>query len=783
MRETIHLNFGWLFASYQENHLTNINPIDFNQVDLPHHAVLIPKNNFDEEMLEVVSSYVKYIDIKESLQGSLLRIRFEGVAHHAKLYVNKQYVREHFGGYTPFEADISSSVIYGQTNEILVVVDSRENASIPPFGGVVDYLGYSGIYREVSLIITKQAYIKDITIRTGGSKIIALDIEMSEPKGILIFKIKNQEKEIVAKGMYIINHEFVKTELMIENHELWDINHPYLYTLETHYEIESKLIDSLSIRFGIRHAEFKKDGFYLNHQKIKLMGLNRHQSYPYVGYAMPKSAQIEDADILKYSLGLNVVRTSHYPQSKHFLNRCDEIGLLVFEEIPGWQHIGDEKWQLLSLEYVKQMILRDKNHPSIILWGVRINESPDHHQFYQKTNELARSLDPTRQTGGVRNIQKSEFLEDVYTYNDFSHTGNNSGLDPKKKVCKDVPYLVTEYNGHMFPTKRYDSEAHRLSHTLRHINVINNMLDPDNGISGAIGWCMSDYNTHQEFGSGDKVCYHGVLDMFRIPKMASYAYSTQQDLIPILEVSSHMNIGEHPGGSLPPVLVFTNLDYLKFYKNEQLIGSYYPNQKKYKHLKHPPIEITDFIGETLQKNEKMSFKDAEKTKKIIRYVTTHGNNLPFKYKLTMLFLLKKYKMSFDDGVKMFFRYTSGWGSEKMSYRFEGYRGDKLEKTVIKENNNQFSYEVKPSKKYLKIEETYDVIRYEIRKVNQNKELVTYAFDALNLKVSKEIELIGPTLLNLEGGATAFWVKSREQGKGEISIQIGEETILLEVLVK
>ena len=93
------------------------------------------------------------------------------------------------------------------------------------------------------------------------------------------------------------------------------------------------------------------------------------------------------------------------------------------------------------------------------------------------------------------------------------------------------------------------------------------MMDPDNGVSGAIGWCMSDYNTHQEFGSGDKVCYHGVLDMFRIPKMASYAYSTQQDQIPVLEVSSHMNIGEYPGGSIPSVLVFTNLEYIKLFKN------------------------------------------------------------------------------------------------------------------------------------------------------------------------------------------------------------------------
>src|SRR5699024_3613449 len=137
-------------------------------------------------------------------------------------------------------------------------------------------------------------------------------------------------------------------------------------------------------------------------RRVKLVGLNRHQAYPYVGYAMPQRVQEKDAEILKYELGLNIVRTSHYPQSVHFLRKCDEIGLLVFEEIPGWQHIGDEAWQAESIKNVEEMIKRDYNRPSIVLWGVRINESQDSHDFYVKTNAMAKSLDPIRQTGGVR---------------------------------------------------------------------------------------------------------------------------------------------------------------------------------------------------------------------------------------------------------------------------------------------------------------------------------------------------------------------------------------------
>jgi len=210
--------------------------------------------------------------------------------------------------------------------------------------------------------------------------------------------------------------------------ELWDLEDPNLYEVTVTLRRNSEVFDTYKTRIGFRDAVVRPDGFFLNGERVMLRGLNRHQSFPYVGYAMPARVQRRDADILKFELGLNVVRTSHYPQSKHFLNRCDEIGLLVFEEIPGWQHIGDEEWKAVACENVREMIERDWNHPSIFLWGVRINESGDDHDFYTETNRIARELDPTRQTGGVRCIEQSEFLEDVYTMNDFIHSGGGEGL-------------------------------------------------------------------------------------------------------------------------------------------------------------------------------------------------------------------------------------------------------------------------------------------------------------------------------------------------------------------
>src|SRR6202030_3333216 len=191
----------------------------------------------------------------------------------------------------------------------------------------------------------------------------------------------------------------------LEKVELWDLNHPQLYHVRERLMRAHQVVDEQVRRIGFREATFTAHGFSLNGKIVKLRGLDRHQTFPYVGQAMPARVQRRDAQILRNSLKCNIVRTSHYPQSPHFLDACDEIGLLVLEEIPGWQHIGDEPWQQLSIDNASRMIRRDWNHPSVILCEVRINESRDDHDFYARTNALARRLDPTRQTGGIRYFQ------------------------------------------------------------------------------------------------------------------------------------------------------------------------------------------------------------------------------------------------------------------------------------------------------------------------------------------------------------------------------------------
>ena len=194
----------------------------------------------------------------------------------------------------------------------------------------------------------------------------------------------------------------------------------------------------------------------------------------------------------------------------------------------------------------------------------------------------------------------------MYTYNDFVHNGTNRGCDPKRKVTPDTSkgYLVSEYNGHMFPTKSGDWEGKRLEHALRHARVLD-AVAAQTDIAGCFGWCMFDYNTHQDFGSGDRVCYHGVLDMFRNPKPAAAVYAAEGRRDTVLEISSTMDIGEHPAGNWGTIYAFTNADSIRLYKNGEFVREFFPG-KEYPHMEHPPIPIDDRIGSLLEEKEGFS---------------------------------------------------------------------------------------------------------------------------------------------------------------------------------
>lgn len=605
---------GWAFApGFQEAWRAQSH--GGQAVCLPHNAADLPWNYGDERTFQRPFTYQRVLAWDPSFEGHDVVVHFEAAMADAHVWVNGALVARHADGYTPFEADLTAYLIHGD-NLITVRIDGTENGDIPPFGGRIDYLTYAGIYRDVWLDVRPQLTVANVKIEVhdplGDAPTPVLHIDVSGPAAPtdkLSITLEDPSGAVISDVEVGASAQSVAMPAL-QAPRLWTLDDPALYRAT----VTASSGHVWTSRFGIRQAQFTPSGFLLNGTPLQIRGLNRHQSFAHVGYALGPEAQARDADILKYELGLNLVRSSHYPPSKGLLERCDEIGLLVFEEIPGWQHIGGDAFKAQSLKNVEAMIRRDWNHPSIILWGVRINESPDDDAFYAQTNALARQLDPTRQTGGVRCIPNSTLLEDVYTMNDFVLGEDHlPGINRPRTPLRDqrevtglpapVPYMVTEYNGHMYPTKIFDGEERHEEHVLRHLDVLNAAYG-DRNISGSIGWCMADYNTHADFGSGDRICYHGVMSMSRLPKFAAFGYASQgfcADEKPMLEPATHWSFGDRKVGGVFPLVILTNCDAVSFQFDGEEPHIFTPARERFPHLPNPPvvIEPTDFPPEKL----------------------------------------------------------------------------------------------------------------------------------------------------------------------------------------
>jgi beta-galactosidase len=707
-RRIFPLNHKWLFSEKVpvNGHSPTFNDRGFARVTIPHTNKLLPWHGFDDKEYEFVSLYRRHFTMPAGLNGRRVFIDFGGVMTAAKVSINGHSLGEYKGGYTPFSFELTEHLNGRGDNVIAVEVDSTERKDIPPFGGDIDYLTFGGIYRDVALRVVPQTFIenvfaKPVNVLNSDQRV---DVQCHlERKGGSVFKVKAELLDgtrVVASQEVAASEDNRVTNLTLGNLgniQLWDLDRPKLYDVSVKLLDGSRIVDDYSTRIGFREAKFTPDGFMLNGKHLKLRGLNRHQTFPFVGQAMPARVQRQDAYILKKELKCNIVRTSHYPQSPHFLDACDEYGLLVLEEIPGWQHVGDDAWKDLSVSYVEKMIRRDWNHPSIIIWGVRVNESGDYHDFYTKTNMLARSLDNSRPTGGIRYKYDSELLEDVFTMNDFQI--------PLRKPNHPL-YLNTEFIGHMYPTKRNDNIERITEHTMRHARV-HDQLASEKGYAGGLGWCAFDYNTHANFCSTDRICYHGVADIFRIPKPAGGFYKSQCDPKEeiVLEPAFDWSRGDR-NETFTIALVSSNCDRIKMYIADRLIADLEPDRQTFPHLKYPPFmkNIRDEI-----------YKGAWGDMKIEGYL---------------------------NGNKVITKMMSGRGADRQLLVDPDHvelSGDGIDATRV----------------VLKVTDEYGSIR-------------PLANAAIQLSITGPGEIIGENPFSLFGGVGAVWIRSK-QAPGEIRL--------------
>ena len=304
-------------------------------------------------------------------------------------------------------------------------------------------------------------------------------------------------------------------------------------------------------------------------------------------------------------------------------------------------------------------------------------------------------------------------------------------------------------------------------------------------IAGSFGWCMADYNTHKDFGSGDRICYHGVLDMFRNPKMAADVYACQQEERPVLALSSTMDIGEHPACNRGETYIFTNADSAKMYKNDRFTKEYKKTDSPYKNLKHGPVPIDDYIGNAIEEGEDFAPKQAAMVKEVLNLAARYGmNHLPKRAYYLAAKLMFFYHMKMEDAVALYNKYVGDWGGQSVVYKLEAIKDGKVVKTLVREPVQKVQYQITVSSQKLKETHTYDVAAVRIQAVDENGNLLPYFQEPVQLKCEGAIEIIGPDIISLQGGMGGTYVKTiGKTGSGKLMIssrQAGTREITFEI---
>lgn len=629
------INFGndWTFTKDSTSQ-------DWEKVTIPHTAQIEPlvvNNQWQGDCW-----YQKTFDIPKTDQKVFLY--FEGVMHETWVYVNNQLLKHHQGGYLPFTVDLTNHV-KPNGNKIILKVNNNDNPQIPPGKTLktLDFNYYGGLYRNVYLIQTNKTFITDAVdanqVNSGGILVLFDEISKEKTNGIVKIHVRNDDlvstkvKAEISFKNGVEKISFTSDEISIEpnsaasisqnieikNPKLWGIESPNLYEVEVNLISEDQIFDSQTIKTGIRKAELKADGFYLNDKKLFINGTNRHQEYPYVGYALSDEANYRDAVKIK-NAGFDFVRLSHYPHSESFMKACDELGLLVMNCISGWQFFGDASFIENSYQEIRDLARRDRNHPCVIFWEVSLNESDMKEPYMKKANEILKAelpfaniytagwIDnlnydiyiPARQHGKSPNYwndyEKGNRKIFIAEYGDWEYYAQNAGFN-------QTAYSNLKEEERTSRQLRAFGEKRLLQQAFNYQEAFNSNLKGKHTI-GQANWLMFDYNR----GYADDLESSGISDIFRIPKFAYYFFQSQRspkvklhpDLIsgPMVHIASYWN-----EKSPLNITVFSNCDEVALYLNEEMIGTQKPTLTSFSEkLPHPPFvfELANYQKGTLK---------------------------------------------------------------------------------------------------------------------------------------------------------------------------------------
>jgi beta-galactosidase len=618
---TYSMNTNWLFGGqYMAGSESSFyDDSNFAPVTLPHTVTGLSWQNWDVSSWQQVWIYRRHFSGDNLLgahsPGNRIFIDFDGVMVNASVVVNNQVVSNHQGGYLPWSAEVTSKVTAGD-NLLAVIVDSR-CLPVPPVAvgrgpDSVDFFQPGGIYRDVNLRVLPQAFLSDLFAMPVNvlSPQRRVDVECTvdsavtpHADGTLLVELLDGSAQIAAQTAKVqVTAPGVSTTKLSLTElgpvGLWSPDSPKLYTVQATLSFPGLGSHVLTRQIGFREASFRPEGFFLNGQRFQIFGLDRHQLYPYAGMAMPARVQRKDVEILKNDFNCNMVRCSHYPQSPHFLDACDELGLLVWEEAPGWHSVSTTPaWQDLVVQNVRDMVTRDRSRPSVIIWGTRLNETTDFPGLWAATRQAAAELDSSRpSSGAMAYYDDVRWNEDVFAYNDYG-INLKTGAANLKPPLPGLPYLITEAVGVEEARPEHfawtDSPALLARQAALH-GQVQSLARSNPRYSGLLAWAGFDYASELS-QDPDNIKWAGVADGFRVPKPGAAIYQSQGDpsVNPvIIPVFFWEPTGAVPAPA-PTAMVASNCEQLEVFIDGLHLTTALPAlaSPQYSGLVHPPFLI------------------------------------------------------------------------------------------------------------------------------------------------------------------------------------------------
>ena len=635
-REVYSMNPAWRFhkGAVESAETKEFNDKDWTVVSLPDGIEYLPTEasgciNYQGEVW-----YRKHFTPDAALKGKKLFLHFEAIMGKSKVFVNGKLLTEHFGGYLPVIADVTDVLDWNGGNVIAVWADNSDDPSYPPGKAqdVLDYTYFGGIYRDCWLIAHNNVFITDPNYENevaGGGLFVAfgkvsdalaevqlkihvrnatknpfsgrVEYMLLQPDGTEVARLSDKIQVKAGRATTVSDRMPVKQPM------LWTPSTPTLYNLLVRVlDKEGNVIDGYRRRIGIRSIEFKgKDGFYLNGRPYgkPLIGANRHQDFAIVGNAVANSIHWRDAKKLK-DVGMEIIRNAHCPQDPAFMDACDELGLFVIVNTPGWQFWNDApEFAQRVYSDIRNVVRRDRNHPSVWLWEPILNETWYPADFAKNTRDIvdAEYPYPYCYSGSDSEARGHENFP-VY----FAHPANmqdaSKEIDPTKTYfTREWGDNVDDWSSHNSPSRvarNWGEQPMRVQaqhyacpyYPVTSYDVLYKQ-SPQH-----VGGCLWHSFDHQR-GYHPDPFYGGLMDVFRQPKYSYYMFMAQRPA-----VKNDRNAGSEPmvyiAHEMTPfsgkdVTVYSNCDEVRLTFNKGGKTYTYKKDKNRPGMPSPVITFPD----------------------------------------------------------------------------------------------------------------------------------------------------------------------------------------------